>query len=168
MVVIMEAPMKYRIKNGKISLMLTLFPSAACPFFVRINASTSVIGIIARVRVSFTVTALSRVAEPRFHILSQVAAQAVTEDVSLTAVPAKMPKDSPDAVSKPMAFPKVGKIIAARTLKKNIMEIAWATSSSSASMTGAVAAMAEPPQIEEPTPTKVEIFAGVFITLCRR
>ena len=41
MVVIMEAPMKYRIKNGKISLMLTLFPSAACPFFVRINASTA-------------------------------------------------------------------------------------------------------------------------------
>ena len=42
--------------------------------------------------------------------------------------------------------------------------MAWATSSSSASMTGAVAAMAEPPQMEEPTPTKVEIFPGIRIT----
>ena len=33
--------------------------------------------------------------------------------------------------------------------------MAWATSFSLAWMTGAVAAMAEPPQIEEPTPTKV-------------
>ena len=41
---------------------------------------------------------------------------------------------------------------AARTLKKKMTEIAWATSSSFASMTGAVAAMAEPPQMEEPTP----------------
>ena len=56
-------------------------------------------------------------------MLSQVAAQAVTEEVSLTAVPAKMPKASPEVVSKPIAFPKVGKIIAARTLKKNMMEI---------------------------------------------
>ena len=37
-------------------------------------------------------------------------------------------------------------------------EIDCATSSSSASMTGAVAAIAEPPQIEEPTPMSVEIF----------
>ena len=33
----------------------------------------------------------------------------------------------------------------------------WAISSSSASITGAVAAMADPPQILDPTPTKVEI-----------
>ena len=31
-------------------------------------------------------------------------------------------------------------------------------------MTGAVAAMAEPPQIDEPTPTSVEIFRGMFMT----
>jgi len=37
-------------------------------------------------------------------------------------------------------------------LKKKITEIACATSSSSASMTGAVAAIAEPPQMEDPTP----------------
>ena len=36
-----------------------------------------------------------------------------------------------------------------------------ATSSSSALMTGAVAAMAEPPQIEEPTPINVDIFPGM-------
>ena len=31
-------------------------------------------------------------------------------------------------------------------------------------MTGAVAAMAEPPQIDEPTPTSVAILPGTFIT----
>ena len=106
--------------------------------------------MMARVLVSFTVTAVSSVAEPRFHMLSQVEAAAVTEDVSFTAVPAKIPKASPVFVAKPMSFPKVGKIRAASTLKKKITEMACATSSSSASITGAVAAMAEPPQMEEP------------------
>ena len=32
-------------------------------------------------------------------------------------------------------------------------------------MTGAVAAIAEPPQIEEPTPIKIEDFAGILINL---
>ena len=45
--------------------------------------------------------------------------------------------------------------------KKKITEMACATSSSSASITGAVAATAEPPQIEEPTPTSVEILEGM-------
>ena len=40
-----------------------------------------------------------------------------------------------------------------------------AISSSFAPMTGAVAAIAEPPQIDEPTPISVEMFAGVFISL---
>ena len=35
--------------------------------------------------------------------------------------------------------------------------MAWAISSSSAPMTGAVAAMALPPQMEEPTPMRVEM-----------
>ena len=47
--------------------------------------------------------------------------------------------------------------MAASTLKKKITDMAWATSSSSALITGAVAAMAEPPQMEEPTPTRVEM-----------
>ena len=37
---------------------------------------------------------------------------------------------------------------AAKTLKKKITEMAWATSFSLAWITGAVAAMAEPPQME--------------------
>ena len=53
-----------------------------------------------------------------------------------------------------------GKNKAASILKKKMTEIDCATSSSSASMTGAVAAIAEPPQIEEPTPMSVEIFPG--------
>ena len=53
------------------------------------------IGIIASVLVSFTVTALSKVAEPRLYMESQVEAAAVTEEVSFTAVPAKIPKASP-------------------------------------------------------------------------
>ena len=32
-------------------------------------------------------------------------------------------------------------------------------------MTGAVAAIAEPPQMEEPTPTKIEVLEGTFNTL---
>lgn len=35
-------------------------------------------------------------------------------------------------------------------------------------MTGAVAAMAEPPQIEEPTPTSVAVLVGTFIILHKR
>ena len=64
-------------------------------------------------------------------------------------------------------FDGIGKKMAASTLKKKMTEIAWATSSSSASITGAVAAIAEPPQIEEPTPISVEIFPGICIHLCR-
>ena len=68
----------------------------------RIKARMSVIGIMASVLVSLTVTALSSVALPRFHILSQVEAAAVTEEVSLMAVPAKIPKASPEVVEKPI------------------------------------------------------------------
>ena len=166
-VVIIDAAIKYKMKNGNIFLKLTVVPSFAFCFSLRVrtNASTTVIGIMASVRVSFTVTAVSSVAEPRFHILSQVEAQAVTEDVSLTAVPAKIPNASPLPVSNPTSFPSVGKISAAKTLKKKITEIACATSSSSASITGAVAATAEPPQMEEPTPTNVDIFPGICISL---
>ena len=148
-VVMMEAATKYRIKNGKICFKLTFFPASPLffSFWVRRKARTSVIGIIARVRVSFTVTAVSSVAEPSPHILSHVEAAAVTEEVSFTAVPAKIPKASPVFVAKPMSFPKVGNSSAASTLKKKITEMACATSSSSASITGAVAAIAEPPQI---------------------
>ena len=48
--------------------------------------------------------------------------------------------------------------MAAKTLKRKITEIDLATSSSLASIMGAVAAMADPPQMEEPTPTRIPIF----------
>lgn len=50
---------------------------------------------MASVLVSFTVTALFNVSLPRFHILFHVDAAAVTDDVSLIAVPAKIPNASP-------------------------------------------------------------------------
>ena len=120
-VVITEAPMKYKIKKGKILFKFTFFP-AFSDFLVRINASTKVIGIMARVRVNFTVTALSKVSVPRPHILSQVAAAAVTEEVSLIAVPAKIPNASPEVVENPRKLPNGGNKIAANTLKKKITE----------------------------------------------
>ena len=89
-----DASTKYRIKNGKIDFRLTFTPSLLRSFFVRQNARTRVIGMIASVLVSLTVTALSSVADPRPNIVSQVEAAAVTEEVSLTAVPAKIPKAS--------------------------------------------------------------------------
>ncbi len=117
------------------------------------------IGMMARVLVSLTMVAVSRVLAPEC-MPSQAEAAAVTEDVSLTAVPANRPKPS---LERPMALPREGKTSAARILNKKITEMAWAISSSSAPMTGAVAAMAEPPQMDDPTPTRMEILAGIFI-----
>ena len=166
-VVMTAAMIKYRMNIGNALFKLNLpddFPSFAADF-ARISESTSVIGMIASVRVSLTVTAVLSVSLPRFHMLSQVEAAAVTDEVSLIAVPAKTPKAFPLVVSKPSAFPSTGKSTAAITLKKKITEIACATSVSSASMTGAVAAIAEPPQMEEPTPTRIDVFEGTFSTL---
>lgn len=47
-------------------------------------------------------------------------------------------------------------------MKKKITETDLATSESSASITGAVAAMAEPPQIDEPTPIRQAVFEFTF------
>lgn len=123
-VVITEAITKYRRNIGNARFRLKLFLPEPEDLRARWMARPKVIGIIASVRVSFTVTALFRVSAPRFHMLSQVAAAAVTEEVSLIAVPAKMPKASPLWVSKPMAAPSIGKKMAAITLKKKMTEIA--------------------------------------------
>lgn len=148
------------MKNGNILRKLKwLFPSF--DFLACLRAKNKVIGIIARVRVSFTVTALSRVSTPRWFIASQVDAAAVTDEVSFTAVPANTPNGVPEVVEKPKKVPRVGKISAANMLKKNITEIAWATSSWSASITGAVAAIADPPHIDDPTPTRTEILWSI-------
>ena len=163
-VVTTEASKKNSTKKGKIFFRLTFAPSALClSRRVRTNASTSVIGMIASVRVSLTIAAASSVLLP--WIPSQACAAAVTEEVSLIAVPANRPKPSLDRPSSP---PSVGKISAAITLNRKITEMDCAISSSSASMTGAVAAMAEPPQIEEPTPTSVAVLVGTFIILHKR
>ena len=110
-------------------------------------------GMMASVRVSFTMVASSSAFEPGC-MPSQAAAAAVTEEVSFTAVPANRPKPSLDM---PSACPSVGKMSVATTLNKKMTEMAWATCSSLARMTGAVAAMAEPPQMEEPTAMSVAI-----------
>ena len=112
-------------------------------------------------RVSFTVTAVDKIPFA-FQIFSAVAA--VTDDVSFTAVPANTAKPS---VPKPTACPNVGKMSAARILNRKITEIDCAISSSSASITGAVAAIAEPPQIDEPTPIRhaaLGLIFAIFIT----
>ena len=98
-------------------------------------------------------------------IPSQAAAAAVTEEVSFTAVPAKSPKPSFPRPSRP---PRVGNRRAAATLNRKMTEMAWATSLSCALMTGAVAAMAKPPQMDEPTPMSVEISEGMRSTLCSK
>ncbi len=126
----------------------------------------SVMGMMANVLVSFTVTALSKVPLPSPYMESHVAATAVTEEVSFTAVPAKIPKLSPLMVENPIILPSVGKSSAAKTLKKKTTEIDCAISSSLACITGAVAAMAEPPHMEDPTPTNVEILAGMLRIFC--
>ena len=83
--------------------------------------------------------------------------------MSFTAVPANRPKPSLDMPSAP---PSEGKTSAASTLNRKMTEMAWATSSSLALMTGAVAAMAEPPQMDEPTPTSVDMPVGMRSSLC--
>lgn len=60
----------------------------------------------------------------------------------------------------PIASPSVGKMSAAKTLNRNTTEMAWATSWSLALMTGAVAAIAEPPQMDDPTPISVAVRLG--------
>ena len=78
------------------------------------------------------------------------------------AVPANRPKP---ASERPKSPPSVGKIRAAKILNKKMTEIDWAISSSSAPITGAVAAMADPPHIEEPTPMSTALFLGSFKAL---
>ena len=112
--------------------------------------------MMAKVRVNFIIVAISKVLEE--WMASQAAAVAVTEEVSLTAVPAKVAKPWLD---RPNSCPRLGKVRAARILKRKITEMALATSASSASMTGAVAAIADPPQIEDPTPTKMAVCRSI-------
>lgn len=93
---------------------------------------------MAKVRVSFTMVAYSNTIPFVPCNVSQVEAAAVTEEVSFIAVPANRPKPK---LERPSIDPNVGKMIASITLNKKTTEMACAISSSSASITGAVAAM---------------------------
>ena len=123
-VVIILAPIKNSIKNGNTCFSGILLPFSISAFLALLKAKNRVIGIIANVLVNFTVTALSSVRLPNWYILSQVDAAAVTEEVSLTAVPANTPNASPDVVEKPRRAPKLGNIKAASTLNKKMTDIA--------------------------------------------
>ena len=82
---------KKQHKEGENLFQIDFCALCAMPFpAVRTNASTSVIGMIASVRVSLTIAAASSVLLP--WIPSQACAAAVTEEVSLIAVPANRPK----------------------------------------------------------------------------
>ena len=72
----------------------------------------------------------------------------------------KRAKASASDAEKPIRLPSQGKSRAAAILKRKITEMDWATSSSSAWMTGAVAAMADPPQMAEPVPISVAVRGG--------
>ena len=90
MVLTTAAIRKKRINHGKILASLKL-PLAFCfSLRERYKASTKVMGMIAKVRVSLTMVAsVSAVSLPA--ALLQVVAAATTEEVSFTAVPAHMP-----------------------------------------------------------------------------
>ena len=160
--VMIEQSIKYRINLGNMAKKLIFLSPWTPDFLVSYRDRQKVIGIIARVLVNFTIVAESSTADPVLWMLSHDEAAAVTDEVSFMAVPANMAKPLLD---RPNISPKIGNIKAAIILKKKITEIAWAISSLSASTTGAVAAMADPPQIDEPTPTRIEIFLGIFKTL---
>ena len=151
MVVMMLATRKNRMNIGKARFSEKLPRPSAPSLRAMTMPSTSVMGMMASVRVSFTMVASSRAFEPGC-MPSQAAAAAVTDEVSFTAVPANRPKPSLDMPSMP---PRVGKMSAATTLNRKMTEMAWATCSSLARMTGAVAAMADPPQMDEPTAMSV-------------
>lgn len=104
-VVIILARIKNNTKYGKIFFILTELLRVLFLFNL-IKARVKTIGIIAKVLVSLTIVAVSRVLAPAC-IPSQTVAATVTDEVSLIAVPAKMPKPLLD---RPKYSPKLGKI----------------------------------------------------------
>ena len=80
----------------------------------------------------------------------------------MIAVPAHMPKPKSDM---PITCPRKGKINTASTLNRKIVEMENTISLSFAPITGASAAMAEPPQMEVPAPISVLVSSGIFSSL---
>ena len=117
---------------------------------------TSAMGTIIKVRVSLTI-----VASPSAVGLHEAAA-ATTDEVSFMAVPAHIPKPTSFM---PSRCPSAGKMKTAIMLKRKIVEIACVMSESSASIIGAVEAIAEAPQIDVPTPMSVVVLPLSFNAL---
>ena len=139
-VVTTDARMKNRTKNGKERFRLNEDPFVFFSFRPLQSARIRVMGMMASVLVIFTMAALSSVLLP--WIPSHAVAAAVTEEVSFTSPCPQTGRNHRCSVRVPR--PEWGRSAAASTLKRKITEIDWATSSSEASMTGAVAAIALP------------------------
>ena len=108
---------KPRMNHGKIFERRTLTPGAFdCAFFLRwiwIAANTRTAGMMARVRVSFTIVAKSPAASLNAYPV------ATTLDVSLTAVPAHSPNAASDS---PIARPSSGKTTIITVSNKNVAD----------------------------------------------
>ena len=139
-VVTTDARMKNRTKNGKERFRLNEDPFVFFSFRPLQTARMRVMGMIASVRVIFTMAALSSVLLP--WIPSHAVAAAVTEEVSFTSPCPQTGRNHRCSGRAPR--PEWGRSAAASTLNRKITEIDCATSSSEASMTGAVAAIALP------------------------
>lgn len=156
-VLITDATIKPITNQGNVFTMLNPFSSALL-FFADFRAQKiariNVIGTIISVLVSFTIVAkASAVSFPTWAL--HAAPAATTDEVSLIAVPAHMPKPISDRSS---ALPRGGNRNTAIILNKNIVDMDSAISLSSAEITGAVAAIAEPPHMDVPTPIRIEVF----------
>ena len=151
-VVTTEASTQRKARKRENLLKLIFTPPWLLAWRVRTKASTSVMGIMARVRVSFTMVAVSSVLGHGCH------PRGGRRRNRGGIVDGGSGKQAEPLVGQARRPPRVGKTSAAIILNRKITEIDWATSSSSASMTGAVAAIADPPQIEEPTPIRIALF----------
>ena len=98
MVVIRLARDEVEDEKGEDGAEFYLCPLSFCPRFACRKARTKTMGMMARVRVSFYGNGFVQGGAAQPPHLSHVEAAAVTEEVSFTAVPAKMPNPSPDVV----------------------------------------------------------------------
>lgn len=118
------------------------------PFFLKIKVVAMAIGIIQSARVSFTVVATLRASSP------YAAPAPTTELVSWIAMAAHVPNCS---WLIPSQCPIAGKMSSAAAFSVKTVAMESVVSSSSASMMGAIAAIALPPQIAVPEDMRYEL-----------
>ena len=114
-----------------------------------IAAKTRTAGIIESVRVSFTIVAKSPAASLNAYPV------ATTLEVSFTAVPAQRPNAASES---PRKLPSIGNTTTIIVSNRKVADIPYAISISVASITGAIAAIAEPPQIPVPALIRLLVF----------